>query len=239
MYVMIIIVVGLVAAVVATLEALMITNSNLGSINRGGISGQENNQFFGGMPNMMINQGQEISIDKTAQMMKDVPMYAKVIPENNSIVYDSQNIKLIVLATDHEGAINLTSNRIPGYASDDVFVIYGLVNPTLVIHHGVTTNLDIIVVNLDKDMYHNFVFTSLSPPYSYMVMQGMMNKNPQQQGTIMQMTPYLPPLSQVRTGMVAHEYMYSVQINMQTNLWYFCTYPGHAQSGMYGKVLVN
>jgi len=68
-----------------------------------------------------------------------------------------------------------------------------------------------------------------------MAVQGMM-MNWQQQG-IVQMMPFLPPAS-YNQG-VAHEYVYSVTLNTQTRLWYLCTYPGHAQAGMYGEVLVN
>jgi rusticyanin len=194
--------------------------------------GGQGGPFFGGTP-MMGVQGQTITVGQAIQMMKNVPGYANLIPSNNTITFTSRDVSLVVLATDHEGALNLTGKQSPSYATDDAFVIYGLVDPTLVIPRGAV--VQVTVVNLDKDMYHNFVVTALSPPYSYMAVQGMM-MNWQQQG-IVQMMPFLPPASYGQG--VAHEYVYNATLNTQTNLWYLCTYPGHAQTGMYGEVLVN
>jgi len=196
----------------------------------GNISGQ-GGPFFGGM-SMMSVQGQTVTIDQAIQMMKNVPGYASLNPSNNTITFTTQNIRLAVLATDHAGALNLTGKQSPSYATDDAFVIYGLIDPTLVIPRGAV--VEVTVINLDKDVYHNFVFAGLSPPYSYMAMQGMMNW--QQQG-IVQMMPFLPPAGYAQG--VAHEYTYTATLNIQTRLWYLCTYPRHAQTGMYGEVLVN
>ncbi len=197
-----------------------------------GMTGGQGGPFFGGMP-MMGVQGQTVTTVQAIQMMKNVPGYATLNPSNNTITFTSRDIRLVVLATDHEGALNLTGKQSPSYATDDAFVMYGLIDPTLVIPHGVT--VQVTVINLDKDMYHNFVVTTLSPPYSYMAMQGMMNW--QQRRGIVQMMPFLPPASYAQG--VAHEYVYNVTLGTQTNLWYLCTYPGHAQTGMYGELLVN
>ena len=194
--------------------------------------GRQGGLLFGGTPMMSVH-GQTVTVDQAIQMMKNVPAYTSVSPSNNTITFASREVVLVVLATDHEEALNLTGRQSPSYATDDVFVIYGLINPTLVIPHGAV--VQVTVINLDKDMYHNFVVTALSPPYSYMVMQGIM-MNWQQQG-IAQMMPFLPPANDAQG--VAHEYVYSVALNTQTILWYLCTYPGHAQAGMYGEVLVN
>ncbi len=51
------------------------------------------------------------------------------------------------------------------------------------------------------------------------------------------MMPFLPPANYAQG--VAHEYVYSATFSTQASLWYLCTYPGHAQMGMYGEVLVN
>ena len=201
-----------------------------------GVAGgqQATGPFFGGM---MTTQGQAISVDQAIQM--SVPQYANVIPSHTAIIFSSisqTNIRVVAIATDHEGAANLTASTPPNYATDDLFVIYGLVDPTLVIPHG--ASVQVTVVNFDKDMYHNFVVTTISPPYSYMSMQqGMMMGNWQQRGTWLAMMPFLPPAN-YNQG-IAHEYMYTVTLNTQGTLWYLCIYPGHAQDGMYGKMLVT
>lgn len=216
------------------LSAPMILNGYTGNI--GGATASQGGQFFGGMmTNMMTAQGQTIPVDQAIRMMKDVPQYVNVIPANNTITFGSQSISLVVLATDHEGASNLTSNSPPSYATDDVFVIYGLVNPTLVVPSGAV--LHVTTINLDKDMYHNFAITTIPPPYPYMAMQGMMYGQRQQQGPWMTMGPFLPP-ADYNQGL-AHEYSYTVTLDGQADLWYLCTYPGHAEAGMYGQMVVS
>jgi rusticyanin len=222
----VILAVGLGAMFALSLSIPIILSGHSGWIGgRGGPS-------FGGV-SMMGVQGQTVTIDGAIQMMKNVPGYASLISSNNTIAFTSTDIRLVVLATDHEGALNLTGRLPPSYSTDDAFVIYGLVDPTLVIPHGAMVH--VTVVNLDKDMYHNFVITTLSPPYSYMTMQGMM-MNSQRQGFV-QMMPFLPAASYPQG--VAHEYSYNATLGTQSSLWYLCTYPGHAQTGMYGEVLVN
>ena len=196
-----------------------------------GTIGGQGGAFSGGI-SMMSVQGQTVTVDGAIQMMKNIPGYASLTPSNNTITFTSRDIRLVVLATDHDGALNLTGRLPPSYATDDAFVIYGLVDPALVIPHGAMVH--VIVVNLDRDMYHNFVITAFSPPYSYMAMQGMMNW--QRQGFV-QMMPFLPPASYAQG--VARAYGYNATLNARSSLWYLCTYPGHAQSGMYGEVLVN
>ena len=224
--------VGLGAIFALALLAPMVLNGYPGGIV--GVTASQGGQFFGGMANMMTTQGQTISVDQAVQMMKDIPQYTNVLSANNTITFGSQNVRLVVLATDHEEASNLTANAPRSYAPDDVFVIYGLVNPTLVVPRGAA--IRVTVVNLDKDMYHNFVIATPSPPYPYVAMQGMMNWQ-QRQGPWIMMTPFLPPADHGQG--VVHEYSYTMALDSQTNLWYLCTYPGHAQTGMYGKVLVK
>ncbi|HEV2139349.1 MAG TPA: hypothetical protein VGR53_10965 [Nitrososphaerales archaeon] len=222
----VIIAVGLGITFAVALSAPMILSGySGGTIVQGG-------QLFGGMMSMMATQGQTITETQAVQMMKSIPGYANVMPVNDTIVFNSKDIKLVVLATDLEGAANLTTNAPPSYATDNVFVIYGLVNPTLVVPRGAT--LQVTFVNLDSDMYHNFAMASLSPPYPYMAMQGMMYW---QQRPWMAMAPFLPPAN-YRQGLV-HEYSYTVTLGNQGSLWYLCTYPGHAQAGMFGKVLAS
>ncbi len=178
---------------------------------------------------MMSTQGETLSVSQAVQMIGNVPQYANVISSNDTIVFKGSDIKLVVIAAGHEELSNITSNASPGYATDDIFVIYGLVDPTLVVPHGAT--LEITVVNLDEGMYHNFVFASSGPPYSYMAMQGMMYG----QAGIWTMMPFLPPAT--GNGIV-HEYSYAITVPASASLWYLCTYPGHAQNGMYGRMLV-
>jgi rusticyanin len=190
------------------------------------------------------------------------PSYAKVFTSNDTISFSgTQNVTIVAAGMMSDDAGNLTGmNKPPAYATDDVFVVYGLIDPTLVIPSGASVNL--LFVNLDDDMYHNFVMTSLAPPYYYMPMEGMMSSNSSSwygdmgngmmgggmmggggSGTagssggaiFATMMPVLSPVSQ---GLA---YYYATSFTLRSyggSYWYICTYPGHAQGGMYGKILV-
>ncbi len=141
-----------------------------------------------------------------------------------------------------DDAINLTKMQPPSYSKGDVFVIYGLINPTLVIPKS--TVIHLTVINLDNDMNHNLVVSSVDPPYPYMAMMsamnGMMMSSNSQAGvntgsSPVMMTPFLPPTNKG----LAHEYSYSLPLNQLGNMWYLCAYPGHAQDGMYGRIVVT
>jgi rusticyanin len=183
---------------------------------------------------------QSIGISEAVLLMKNPPSYVSSIASNDTIQFHSDNITVLVFGMMPEDAANLTGTNPPSYASGDVFVIYGLVNPTLVMPSG--AQVQVIFVNLDNDMYHNFVLTAAAPPYSSYPMQGMMG------GGMMggysggygpygsYMMPYVNP-ADYSTGM-AYSSSYGLTLGSQTTLWYLCSYPGHAESGMYGKVII-
>ncbi len=203
----------------------------------GGMMGGIYGNGYGGM---MTTLGQSLSIQQAIQLMQTIPSYAKVNSSSNSIAFGSQDISIPVLAIMPDRAINLTGMQPPAYSHDDVFVIYGLINPTLFIPAGATVHFSI--VNLDDDMYHNMVVSSISSPYPYMSMQGMMSSH-WSSGTsgsttfpVMSMMSFLPPANYDQG--LAHEYSYSLTFSQAGTFWYLCTYPGHAQSGMYGQLVV-
>jgi rusticyanin len=192
----------------------------------GGMMSGYRNGYGGIMGQGTVSAGQPVTIQEAVQVMRNIPSYAKVISSNNTVVFDSQQFSVSALALMPDEAVNLTGRQPPSYATDDVFVIYGLINPTLVVRAGALVKLT--VVNLDDDMYHNLVVASYGPPYAYMSMQGMMS------GYWM---PYLPPADYSQGS--AHEYSYTMPLGQPGTFWYICTYPGHAQSGMYGRIIVT
>jgi rusticyanin len=184
------------------------------------------NGYGGMMGQGSVSNGQPITIEQAIQTMKNIPPYARVNSSNNTIVFESQHFNVFVLSLMPDEAVNITGRQPPSYATDDVFVIYGLIDPTLVMQSG--ASVQFTVVNLDDDMYHNLVVSTYGPPYGYMSMQGMMS------GYWM---PYLPPADYSQG--TAHEYSYALSINQPGTFWYICTYPEHAESGMYGTIIVN
>lgn len=182
--------------------------------------------YSGMMGQGTVSLGQPITIEQAIQTMRNTPSYARVDPSNNTIVFESQQFTVYVLALMPDKAVNITGRQPPSYATDDVFVVYGLINPTLEMRSG--ASVQFTVVNLDDDMNHNLVISTYGPPYSYMAMQGMMSGY---------WTPYLPPANYSQGS--AHEYSYTLTLSEPGTLWYICTYPDHAQSGMYGKIVVT
>lgn len=91
--------------------------------------------MMGGMYHMMgyyngyasIYQNQ-IPVDQAITIMRNPPTYAEIFPSNNSIIFSSQDVNLVVLSMGHGRAVNLTGESPPPYAQHDVFVIYGLIN---------------------------------------------------------------------------------------------------------------
>lgn len=177
--------------------------------------------------------GTLIPVQQAITLMKSPPSYVHVFTNNNSIVFTSQEINLVVLTMGHKRAENLTGR--PSPTDGNVFVIYGLINPTLIIPQGAT--IHVTVINLDAGDYHNFVITTEAPPYSYNLMMGggMMQGGMMNGGRFITMMPLLPPAN-YQTG-YAHEFQYTFTLH-QGEFWYICTYPGHAEGGMYGEIIV-
>ncbi len=140
------------------------------------------------------------------------------VSQANSTIYINSSTSLLVMA----GPMNAPSM----YS----FEIQGLFNPTIVIKEGVKINFT--VVNIDTDSEHNFVLSSQGPPYSYMPGMGTMNSVGYRSMTSMS---FLPPTSS------GHFYFYNFSYSFSQSgvYWYLCTYPKHAENGMYGKIVVE
>lgn len=180
---------------------------------------------------MMTYYGQTVLVQSAImKITTNPPSYVTLIPSNDTAIINSSSVYITAYAMMGSMAVNVTGHPLPAYSSGDVFVIYGLINPTLIFVSGTqSVKLTITVVNLDNDMYHNFVITSTPPPYQYMVVYGMM------ESSAGYMMPYLPPTQ----GGSAYTYTYSVQLHGPAQQWYICTYPGHAEDGMYGEIIVK
>jgi rusticyanin len=175
-----------------------------------------------------------------------IPSYAQIIKSNNTIVFHSNKIDLLVFAYPNFVAGALTGRPIPAYdcappcpsltnpAKDSMslsnsFTIYGLVLPSLVIPAGSTIN--ITFVNMDSTDHHSFVISTFPPPYPEYIMQNMAVG-----GEMVAMTPLLPPIG----ATTAPVYQFTVTIQSSvTHMWYMCMYPDHAMMGMYGNITID
>ncbi|AWR96817.1 hypothetical protein DFR86_04090 [Acidianus sulfidivorans JP7] len=170
---------------------------------------------------------ESIPVSQAISEMRSPPSYAKIFANNDTIVFNSENINIIVLSMGHNRAVNLTGMTPPPYANHNVYVIYGLINPTLIIPQGASVTFTLI--NLDAGDYHNLAITPISPPYSYYVMmQIRMN--------VLGVTPMLPPAN-YQSG-IAYDFSFVIHFYSSGYYYYLCEYPGHAEMGMYGKIIV-
>ena len=176
------------------------------------------------------NFSTQVSINTAESYANVMPQYAQRYTNNDTLVFRSNNITLVVLAMGVQRAINLTHEQPPPYdsnSSGNAFVIYGLINPTVIIPKGAIVHVEFI--NLDSSEYHNVIVTATGPPYQYMPMSAM--------NGIVSMMPVIPH-ADYSSG-YAHEYNYTTAFGNPGAYWYICMYPGHAQMGMYGKIVVE
>jgi rusticyanin len=183
----------------------------------------------GGMMGGANNFSAHISISTAEAYANALPSYAHAYSNNNTLSFSSSNITLVVLAMGVQRAINLTHEQPPSFdsnSSGNAFVIDGLINPTLMIPKGAIVHVEFI--NLDSGEYHNVIITATGPQYQYMPMSAM--------GGIVSMMPIIPHANY--SGGSASEYNYTTVFDNPGTYWYLCMYPGHAQMGMYGKIIV-
>ncbi len=169
------------------------------------------------------------SIPQAVQAIRSVQPYARVFPQNDTIVFYSTQINLVVLSMGHQRALNLTNYTPPisAHAQNNVFVIDGLINPTLIVPGESVLNIELI--NLDAGDFHNLAITPVPPPYPYYSMMYI-------RMDVMGMTPMIPPANY--NGGEAYESSFTMYLQPGT-YYYVCEYPGHAEMGMYGEIMVT
>lgn len=167
------------------------------------------------------------TISYSSFISSDVPPGGvTVVNSTNSIYVNGSGMTIYLVSTPE------WSNR-----SGDFFMCYGLVNPTFHIRDGTSVTFELI--NADSD-YHNLVISTEAPPYQYMPMagtgMGMMWGGTQWARS----TPMLGGIYGNLTGSTRMP-MTSLDVSFQSTgtYWYLCGYPSHAQSGMYGRIVVS
>ena len=169
-----------------------------------------------------------VSIKDAAAEVNLLPIGAQINKDDDTVTFSSSSVDFTSFAMMGSDAVNVTGyTSSSGHNGGDVFVIGSLINPTLVVKAG--TQLHVTLINLDEDMAHNFVVTMSGPPYSTMPMMdngGFLNKMP------------VLPNEEKQQG-YAYEYTDLITLSQPGTYWYVCTYPGHAEEGMYGKIIVQ
>lgn len=155
-----------------------------------------------------------ISPSSARRLGDAVPAGASVDEAAHRILFRTADVRLAVLGS-------------PGGQPDQTFRIAGMVNPTIEVPRGAT--IHVTFVNGDPDMPHNFVVTRAAPPFGYGAMMQAPVAFP---GAA---TPILAPAA--TTSWPAAET--SFVANATGTFTYLCTVPGHAQQGMYGRLVVS
>lgn len=131
---------------------------------------------------------------------------------NDMITYRGKNVTIALLGSPN--------------GEDEKFVVDGLINPTLHVPLGATVTLELI--NADDGMPHGVLIAPTPPPYSFM-------------GTMMVGT-YASAIIPVIPAATATGYPTATAAFVTTQLgtyFYLCQYPGHAEKGMYGRIIVG
>ena len=140
---------------------------------------------------------------------------AAIDRKTNTVTYGGKSVTLVALASPH-GKPNMT------------WEIDGLVNPTMVVRPG--THLRVDLVNMDWGYMHGFELTTTPPPYPYMAMMGISNNF-----LVMPL-----PARTSRDLAKARYYERDETVALSAGAYYYlCPVPGHAQRGMYGRLVVT
>lgn len=140
---------------------------------------------------------------------------AVIDPAANTVRYTTSSVTLVALASPH-GKPNMT------------WEIDGLVNPTITVPAG--ARITVHLVNTDWGYMHGFELTTTPPPYPYMSMMGIANDF------------LVMPLPERTTKDLATARFYARTASFTLaggTYYYLCPVPGHAQQGMYGRLIVQ
>lgn len=120
----------------------------------------------------------------------------------------------------------------PGH-HDGTFEVHGLTNPTVVLPVGALVHLNLVNMDYGNDMEHGVIITPAPPPYGYMA---MMQTGPGVAGVM----PLLPWRSKKNLKSARYAELGSTFVIRESGTyWYVCVTPGHAQKGMYGRLIVE
>lgn len=132
----------------------------------------------------------------------------------NTIRYTTQQVNLVMVGAP------------PGHPGM-YWLVDGRVNPTVVVPTGATITL--LFVNGDQDTMHGWELTASGPPYSSMPMMAVA---PTPANAIIM--PVASPQGATWYGASLTFAASSTGVN-----YYLCPVPGHAEQGMWGKLIVS
>ncbi len=196
----------------------MMTGSSSGMMNKKG--SKDHKMMKTTMGNMMVGMMngrihvKTINKNELKKLLKTPSKGVKINRKTNTIEYSGKKIIIPIIASPSEKAM---------YA----FGVYGLVNPTIVVHKGTTVKL--LFVNKDDDMFHGVMITSAAPPYPYMAMM---------LAPVVYQSSFIRPVRYYESGGKYPETSSIFYASKSGIFYYICQVPGHAHDKMYGKFVV-
>ena len=181
----------------------------------GSASGMMGGGSAGGMMGSGYGAGRLVNHAGLAAAVRQGTLGATIDHQTNTVTYAGGAVLLVALASPH-GQPNMT------------WEIDGLVNPTVVVRPGARVTVDL--VNTDWGYMHGFELTATPPPYPFMAMMGIAN------------TFLLMPLPERTAKDLATAQYYTSTRSftaVRGTYYYLCPVPGHAQQGMYGKLVIS
>jgi len=173
--------------------------------------------------NLPSNISFNITENDLMYLMDLKPVYAKIFVENNTIVFTHDKISIVVVAEPELGD-----------EYEDRFVIFGLINPTLVI--PINADIKVVFINGADADFHSFAVISTPPPYpdnmdspEYMTFAFNGSSVPDPHHGIQFEKP---------SG-IYHGIIIQFTANKPGTYYYVCHVGDHAHNGMFGQFIVK
>ncbi|MHB8620113.1 MAG: cupredoxin domain-containing protein [Chloroflexota bacterium] len=190
-----------------------------GGMMGGGMAGGQGGMMGGGMASgqggmMGGTPAQSDSPGAARALMNRAAAGASVNRQANTVTYQGANAEVVALAS-------------PEGSPDMTWTVDGLVNPTIIVRKGASVTVHFF--DADNGTMHGWELSSTPPPYPYMAMMASHVAFP---GAFAM--PVAGATGQSWSGR-------TIQFTASTagTYYYLCPVPGHAQKGMYGRLIAR
>lgn len=171
--------------------------------------------MMGGADRMAITNAGLLSVGALHALVDAGDVGAVIDRTADTVRYTTTSVTLVALAS-------------PDNKPNMTWDIDGLTNPTITVPAG--AHITVQLVNADWGYMHGFELTTTPPPYPFMTMMGIANEF------------LVMPLPERTSKDLAGARFYTRSDSFRPaggTYYYLCPVPGHAQQGMYGRLVVQ
>ncbi|MEM3832596.1 MAG: multicopper oxidase domain-containing protein [Thermoprotei archaeon] len=173
--------------------------------------------------NIPPNTNFNITENDLMYLMDLKPAYAEIFIENNTIRFTHDKISIVVTAEPELGE-----------EYEDRFVVFGLINPTLII--PVNANVKIIFINGGDSEFHSFSVIKTPPPYPSNL------DSPEYMTFAFNGSSIPDPLRGIqfeKPSGIYHGTVIQFTADKPGTYYYVCHVGDHAHNGMFGQFIVK